>query len=615
MSARCIVELPHPTVVVAAVLALISPLPVAAQQPTFTDTISVTATGTEESTGDVPLPVTVIDRDEIENAQEESVADMLRRSPGLNVMRSGDEGSAVSVFTRGTESDHTLAMFDGVRLISPYFGGYDWSLLPTAGLDRIEVARGPFSALWGADAIGGAVNVIPSRAGQGSAATLFAEGGNDDWQRLEGSVSWAGDGFDVYASAFDREGEGELVNSDFSNRQLMLDAGWSWGNGSRVGVLVQNVDAELGIPYSSPGSLTPNRRQDTDQQLVAVPMRWHVNDDWQLELVASQVSRDLAFRDPDDPGGYTRSDTEADTVQTRLASRHSFAAHQLTWGGEWRSDEVTDSSSFGANLTDRSSDVASAFVQDVWKVHDSLRLIAGVRWDDAEEWGSEVSPRLAAGWQATSHVELRAAYGHAFRQPSIGELYFPFSGNPELEPEESDSFEAGLTWTGADSRITVNIFQTDIDQLIDFNYATYAFANVASAEISGAELAWDTQLTDSTLSSLSATWLDTEDVDGLELLRRPEWSASWTIRGDLTGRLRGDLTVLWVDERADVDPITFGRTKLDGHLTGNLALSYTLMQGLELTVRAQNVADESYQEIAGYPAPGRRVTGGIRWKL
>ena len=587
-----------------------------AQQPTFTDAITVTATGVEEPAGDVPLPVTVIDREQIEDAQEESVADLLRRSPGVTVMRSGDDGSAVSLFTRGSESDHTLAMFDGVRLTSPYFGGYDWSQLPTAGIERIEVARGPFSALWGADAIGGVVNVIPSRAAQGPTATLFAEGGDDDWQRIEGAVSWAGDGFDLYASGFDREGEGNLGNSDFSTGQLMVDAGWSWGPGNRVAVLIQDLDSELGIPFSSPGNLTPNRRQDTEQRLVAVPLRWQAGEHWQLELVTSRVERALAFRDPEDPGGYTRSDTDADTTQARLASHHSFSDHRITWGTEWRSDEVTDGSSFGPNLEQDTSDVLSAFAQDVWQVNDQLRLIAGIRWDDADEWGSEISPRVAAGWQVTPSLELRTAYGHGFRQPSVGELYFPFSGNTDLEPEESDSFEAGLVWTAVSgSRIELNVFQTDIDQLIDFDYVTYAFANVAGAEITGAELAWDVQLTAQTLSSLAATWLDTEDADGLQLLRRPEWSASWTIRGELLDRLRGDLTVLWVGQRHDVDPITYGRTELDSHVTGSVSLSYRLMQGLELTLRGHNVADESYEEVAGYPAPGRRITGGVRWRL
>jgi vitamin B12 transporter len=591
--------------------------PLMAQQPPriFEGVVTVTATGTESPVNDVPLPVTVVERGEIDDSQEESVADLLRRIPGVIVMRAGDEGSANSLFIRGTESDHTLALFDGVRLNSPYFAGYDWSQLPTAGLERIEVVRGPYSALWGADAIGGAVNVIPGRADDGWSLELFGEGGDDGWRRLEGTIGWAGSGFDLYASGLDREGEGALDNSDFANSQLLVNAGWSWAEGSRVSVLVQDLSSEIGIPFSDPLTLTPNRRQQADQRLYAVPVRVQLNPGWQLELVGSLTERELSYRDPDDAFGFTSSDTLADTQQARLASRHQLGGHELTWGGEWRSDEVTDTSSYGPNLDGDTTSVTSLFVQDTWRASGSLRVVAGIRWDDAEEWGAELSPRLFVGWSVSPAVELRAGYGHGFRQPSVGELYFPFSGNPELEPERSDSFELGMNWFAGSSRIQANLFQTSLENLIEYSFLTFSFANVAEAEIRGAELAWDVPLSGRLVSSLQATWLDTEDDEGLPLLRRPEWSASWTLHGVLWGRLRGDLTVLWVGERADVDPITFGRTELEGHVTGNLALSYELYRGLEVTFRAQNLADEEYEEVAGYPAPGRRLMAGLRLGL
>ncbi|HSN56154.1 MAG TPA: TonB-dependent receptor [Candidatus Sulfomarinibacteraceae bacterium] len=595
-------------------LALPGP-PALAQQSVFTGTVTVTATGAETPLEEVPLPVTVIDREEIDDSQEESVADLLRRVPGLTVARAGDDGSVASVFTRGTESDHTLALFDGVRLSSPYFGGYDWSLLPTAGLARVEVARGPFSALWGADAVGGVINVVPAQATDGLGASLLAEGGEDDWRRLEGVVGWAGDGFDLYASGVDREGEGELDNSDFDLRQVLVDAGWSWGDGNRVAVLLQDLESEIGIPFSDPTSLTPNRRQRADQRLLAVPVRLRVSESWDLELVPSVVERELTFRDPDDPFGFTASDTAADTTQARLASRLALGDHHLTWGGEWREDEVTDSSVFGVNLDGATTSVASAFVQDVWQAGRELNVIAGVRWDDADEWGSEVSPRLAVGWRPLDRLELRAAYGRAFRQPSVGELYFPFSGNPELEPERSESAELGLSWLAGPSRLQLNAFATRIEDLVDFDYATYAFANVAEAEMRGVELAWDAPLGSELVSMAQLTWLDTENEAGEPLLRRPEWSASWTLHGELWGPLSGALTVLWVGSRPDVEPTTFERVELGGHVTADLSLACELLTGLELLLRVRNLADESYQEIAGYPASGRRVTGGLRWTL
>ena len=294
--------------------------------------------------------MTIITRAEIDSSQEETVADLLRRVPGITVMRTGDEGSTTALFVRGTESDHVLALFDGVRLNSPYFAGYDWSVQSSAGIEQVEVARGPFSALWGSDAVGGVVNVIPSRGRDGGNIALFGEAGDDDWQRLEGSIGWATGAWDVYASAFDREGRGELDNSDFSNRQLLVDTGYSWSESARVAVLYQDLDSEVGIPFSNPLSQTPNRRQDSQEELLALPMSFQPGARWSLELTPSQVERVLEFRDPDDPFGFTSSDTFADTSQVRLASHHDVGGggkHAFSWGGEWREDEVDALSNFG----------------------------------------------------------------------------------------------------------------------------------------------------------------------------------------------------------------------------------------------------------------------------
>ena len=202
-----------------------------AQDSTFSSEITVTATGTEEDLDQVPLPTTVITEEEIENAQTESVSEILRRVPGLNVVQSGEPGSVTSVFTRGTESDHTLVMIDGVRLNSPYFGGFDFSQLATNGLGRIEVVRGPYSALWGADAIGGAINLISGTGSEGFGGSLVGEWGEGAWERYEGTVTYGSEGFDLLASGLMREGESDLENSDFDLRQGLVNAGLNWGKG------------------------------------------------------------------------------------------------------------------------------------------------------------------------------------------------------------------------------------------------------------------------------------------------------------------------------------------------------------------------------------------------
>jgi TonB-dependent vitamin B12 receptor len=583
----------------------------------FADDITVTATGVATEAIEVPVPTTVISKEEMEDSQSENVSDLLRRVPGLTVLRSGDEGKVASVFTRGTESDQTLVMFDGVRLNSPYVGGYDLSLLTTSGIERVEVARGPYSALWGADAIGGVINVIPRIGVDGFSATLFGEGGEHGWQRYQGDLTLGSETFGLFLSGLHREGDGELDNSDFTTDQQLVDVGWSSRDGSRLAVVGQNLETETGIPFAVPGQPTPERRQFSDERLIAVPLRWAVGTTWTLELTASEVTREFRFSDPDDPFGITDSQTDADTRQARFSSHHALSAHTVTWGGEWREDEVTDVSNLGTNLDGQTTEVTSAFVQDVWHAGEKVQLIVGTRWDDTDEWGSETSPRAHFGWRISDTTEMRVGYGKAFRQPSLGELYFPMFGNPELEPETSSSYEVGFVQAArrSSSRWQLNVFKNELENLIQFDFASSTSRNIARAEVLGAELAYDSALTADFSQLIQVTWLDTEDDAGDPLLRRPEWSGAYTLTGSFWPKVRGDLTVLYLGSRWDVDPITFERVELGGSATVDLALGWQVADWLELTGRAVNLLDREYQAVRGYPSPGLRVMGGIRLRL
>ncbi len=583
----------------------------------ISERITVTATGDDAIADHVPVAVTVIPRDEIDNAQEESVADLIRRVPGVTVMRSGDEGAAASFFLRGTESDHVLALFDGVRLNSPYFGGYDWSLHSTAGAERIEVVRGPFSALWGADAAGGAVNVIPVRGSRESSLALHGAAGEGDWRRIEARVGWTDESWDLAASGFDREGRSDAPNSDFSNRQLLFHGGYAWNDGNRAAFVYQDLDGALGVPFSDPVTPSPRRRQETSERLAALPLHFAPAARWNLELVPSFVERELFFSDPDDTFGFTRSTTLADTESARLVSRHELpsagGAHQISWGAEWRRDEVFARSNFGVDLKGSRSTISGLFMQDQWQPSTRWTLLAGARYDDASEFGSQFSPRVALGYQATDRVTLRASYGRAFRQPSIGELFFPGSGNPQLSAEHSESAEVGMTWRTGKARLELAVFRSETDDMINFEFTSFSFANIDSAEVSGAELSWSLPITKDVSSTLGATWLDSEDQNGQPLLRRPEWGASWTLRGRFGSRVRADLSAIFVGSRDDVDALTFGRVRSPSHTAANVAIAYRLGGAFALTARATNLLDRGYQEVNGFPAPGRRLIGGIRW--
>ena len=583
--------------------------------PEFGSEITVTATGTESSVSQVPVATTVITRKQMDDSQAESVTELLRRVPGVSVTKSGDAGSLTSVFTRGTNSNHTLVLFDGVRLNSPYYGGYDWSLPTTTALERIEVARGPYSALWGADAVGGVINLIPYREKEKLGGRLLVEGGENSWQRYEVSAGYASNKFDVLVSGYRRSSNGYLENGDFEGRQGLTNLGFSWGQGSRIGFVYQNLQNNIGIPFVTPEEPTPNRRQDTKQELTAIPLKWQIGAKWNLEVVASRVKRSFDFEDPDDPLGYTYANTQADTDQARLASHHILGGHTVSWGAEWREDRVTDTNTFGVSLDDVSDRYLSGFAQDNWRIGTKFRLLFGLRWDDNDDWGSKITGRVDFSWRLADTFELRGGYGQAYRAPSLGELYAPIGGNPVLTPETSNSSELGVVYTplSGHSRWQLNVFTTDIDDLIEFDFVDYQNINIGKARIKGAEFVWEQGALDVIRWYLQGSYLNAESEDGLSLLRRPQWSASWTLNGDIGRGWSGDVTVLWVDARDDVDPVTFERAEARAYTTVNLSIAWEAWQRITITARALNILDADYQEVLGYPAPGRRIMGGVRY--
>jgi vitamin B12 transporter len=378
-------------------------------------------------------------------------------------------------------------------------------------------------------------------------------------------------------------------------------------------VVVQDVESETGIPFVTPGSPTANRRQNSEQTLVAIPFNFYLSDSWNFVLTTAQIDGKFDFSDPDDPY-FTTSHTDTSSTQARLASNHRFSRHTFTWGGEWREDEVTDASNLGTNLDGETSEVTSFFLQDNWWMNSKLRLLVGVRWDEADDWGSEVSPRADLGWRLSDTLELRGGYGEAFRPPSLGELFYPLSGNPDLLPETSKSTDLGMIYTtrNLESQWQITVFSTDLNNLIEFDFAAYQNQNIGSAKIRGAELSWERSLGRRGASFMQATYLDTEDDQGLPLLRRPEWAGSWTLHGAFSDHMSGDLTLLYVGSRADIDPSTFERGEAGSYTTGNIALAYSLWNGVEITGRVLNVANKEYQEVLGYPAPGRRYIFGLR---
>lgn len=576
--------------------------------PQFRDSVVVTATGEEHPLDEIAAAVTVLEREDLERTGSAALSDALRRVPGATVLRSGLDTGVTSLFLRGSNSSHTLVLLDGVRLNSPYFGGYDFGLPLVGTLDRVEVVRGPYSALYGGDAMGGVVQLM-TRPPEGSSWGALVEGGGGGWRRLELGGSFEHEGIGVTVALAGREGTGPVENDDFKGRAGLARATWQVGSALQAGVLVHRSDTRTGIPFSG-AVATPERTTESDELTLAIPLRWRWDGGATLEIVPSRVEQKLRFRDPDDSFGLVASDTLATSSGMRAVWRQTLSGHRLSVGGEWRQDLVDDGSNFGVNLDGRTLTTGAVFVQDAFTLGRRLDVLLGGRWDRAHAWGSRFSPRATVAWRQDSW-RVWSSFGEAFRAPALGELYYPFAGNPDLQPERSRSAEVGaaVDLPGGRSQLQLVAFSNRARDLVEFDFASYQFDNVSRSRQQGWEGALVVNLGKGVLHA-SATWLETEDGDGRRLLRRPRWSGSLALHRPLWALIT-EASVVWVGSRPDLDPITFGRVDHPSFVTANAAVTIPLGGVFAVRVRAENLADRGYEEVRGYPAPGRRFMVGM----
>lgn len=597
-------------------LIVVFAFPLLAQQQ-LTDEIIVTASALPEEIEATPAAASVVTRVEIDERAARDVADVLREVPGLILSRTGSPGRATSLFTRGSNSNHTLVLWNGIEITNPYFSGYDWGRFSTVGVEQVEVVRGPYSALYGSDAVAGVVNVLTTSRRSGFRALV--EAGGHGLRNGGVTGSYAASSAHASASYESREDNGFAANDDFSQDSASVAVRWNATPSLSAGVSARYTDYDLGIPMNlnfAGDALVPSlqRRQDGSERQLAIPIE-HTLGRFSYDVTLAESRRDDTFEDPEDPYGLTLTSTESATRRARLITRTSTAIGTIVAGGEYEHAEVDDVTNFGPNFTGGERTERSLFVEDRLTRELSpmsrLEVGAGVRWDDYETFGSELSPRVALAWIAGSN-KIRAAYGEAFRAPAIGELYFPFMGNPELEAERSRSIEVGYDHA---SGFSATLFRSDYDDLIIFGLATNRFENVGAANAHGVELALERRLTSAFHTSLSYTFTETEE-EGADrpLVRRPRHAGAVFVGYD-AGAVHMNVVATYTGERADFLPVApFSRTTNDAHTVFDANVQVHLGRVTPF-VKIENLTDEDYEEVLGYPSPSRRAVVGVRFGM
>jgi vitamin B12 transporter len=595
------------------------------QEPQLLEPVVVTATRIETPISRLGSSVTVITREELEQLGSQSVVEALRQVPGLNVNRTGGYGGTTSIFTRGGQSDFTLIMIDGVPL-TDQSGRSEITHITVDNVERIEVVRGPQSALYGAEALSGVINII-TRKGEGKPTASFTlQGGNLDNNLESASVAGStaiGFNYSVAASHFGTENMEDLDNDDYDNYVFSSRFGYDFSDDAALSLILRYQEADLGVPGPTEFlEEDPDDELDSSDLTVTALFDQRLTDWWSHAFQASYFEHELESTDPvsQDPLFINDfvSDYDADLDRMAVDYHHNFTVledHVITVGTAWEQEEVdiVSISDFGFGLTtdtiDKQRRNLAFYAQAALSFWERLDLIAGVRHDDNSVFGSEVNPRFAASYLVKeTGTRLKGSYGEGIKNPSFLDLYYPFFGNPDLEPEENEAWDAGFEQTLWNDRVKVGVtyFRSDFDNLI----GGFPIQNFATAKSEGVEVELTALLPYHLTFRGAYTYTDTEDDDGDRLIRIPRHLLSLNLNYAYE-RLSLNLDAT-IDENGDfVNDIT--DDEANGYVKLDIASEYQLTENFWLVASVENLLDdEHFEQALGFENPGINFLAGVR---
>jgi len=602
-------------------------LPSAAAGPVRTEPVEVTATRIEEKVAEQASPVSVVTREEIDLNGPGLVGDSLQGLPGVDVQRKGSPGSLENIKIRGGLASHTLVLIDGFPVNSPAIdGAFDVGMLPVGRFDRIEVVRGPQSALYGSNAMSGVVNFLPPRPEGPARYGAGVAGGSFSTFQWNGFAAGGAGGGGYHLGGGGMSSDGIHPNDDTSIISFLGGGDVPVGERNRLHALVLYTDGEKGIPidFGSPQDI--NHRSTRRDLLVGGRWETKITPAFAITASGSRFDEHYHDRDPADPGEafpYVYDD-DLKTVKTDgwVMARLATGERSVTFAGVgFTNNRAKDTlqSNFGDTNTDETSINRSVFLQEEWRPGQRAGVSAGLRVDRNTEAGTVVSPRVAAFHDLPGvDARLRAAVGRGFRTPTISEKSDPFLGNPDLSPEVTWSYEAGadIVLAGGEATVSATWFFQDFRDLIQYDDTVPGpvgfgqLNNVGKSFSRGVELAGTWQLNRvvglAGTYTYSGTWNYTygQRIRGVPT-QRGTASIVLTPSAAFTGR------VDWHLESDELDvPPNGGDPRRPGYARVDLHGRYLWTTGsseapqVALTGKVQNLLNRDYEERQGYPAPG-----------
>lgn len=639
-----------------------------AEEPLEVKPVIVSATKTPQPLSEVTSAIEVITGEQMQQKNLKTVVEALRLSPGLAVFQSGGFGTEASVRIRGAQPRHTLVFIDGVIVNSPTAGAYDFANLTAENIDRIEILRGAQSMLYGSDAIGGVINIYTKRGAGSPTATAFMEYGSFATIREGANLSGAKGRFD-FSGSLSRWDTSSFSAINYRRGASERDGFHNWQGSGKLGVTLPkdgrlefnlrwyNSDVNIdGFDGNSRPADIFGARQSTRNLIASGSYFQPLTSWWSQRLTLARANEHLLatsgmvgrnldtgqeiLADPFCAGNtcFFPFQTDLEIINQRLEWQHNFQIAKpllVTAGYQFREESGDAPGFFGGAQPSRRIASHAGYAQAQLNLWDRLMMTGGVRQDSYNVFGDATTYRVTGGYLIKeTRTKFRTSYATGFRAPTLNDLFFQGFGNPNLRPEKSKSFDAGIDQSFFEGRLqlTGGYFWNHYHDLIQFATVpsilcpanTFGFCpiNVAEARSQGWELGFKATLMKGLEAWGQYTYTLTRNFDTpASSLGSDKRLARWPIDQFSVGLsyqpidpVRMTVDYRFVGARNNDLTNTVGQ-KQGSFGVVNASASYNVTKNMQIYGRVDNLLNQKYEEILFFGTPIRSVYGGVRLSL